>query len=125
MQRYIVEVNGRRMALSEFSKEIGVEYNTMRRRAREGKRLVQPQKTWSRASFETPTEKMMDEKTGKVGAYTDGYTFDELADLYKNFAGQDNEVRMIMDFTGVQKRTAEKLLNKLRENAAVNRRAFA
>ena len=125
MHRYIVEVNGRRMALADFSREIGVEYCTMLTRAKRGKQLVQPQKTWARAFSETPTEKMMDEKTGKVGAYADGYTFDELAELYKNFAGQDDEVQMIMDFTGVQKRTAEKLRNKLRENAAIDRRAIA
>lgn len=125
MQRYIVEVNGRRMALSEFSREIGVEYCTMLSRAKHGKKLVQPQKTWSRAAREERMEKMMDVDSGKVGSYADGYTFDELSELYRNFAGQDNEVRMIMDFTGVQKRTAEKLLNKLRESAAVNRRAFA
>lgn len=125
MHRYIVEVNGRRMALADFSREIGVEYCTMLSRAKHGKKLVQPQKTWSRASREERMEKMMDEDSGKVGAYADGYTFDELSELYKNFAGQDNEVQMIMDFTGVQKRTAEKLRNKLRENAAIDRRAIA
>lgn len=50
----------------------------------------------------------------RIGGYRNGYTYEEIKDLYKNFAGQENELRMLMDFTGLGRLAAEDLLGRLK-----------
>ena len=51
-----------------------------------------------------------EEKTG----YYHGYTYEELKSLYKNFAGQPDELRMLMDFSSLGRREAKLLLEKIK-----------
>ena len=49
------------------------------------------------------------------------YTYREIRELYKNFVGQENELRMLMDFTELPKAEAKFLLKNLRKD--IERRA--
>lgn len=51
------------------------------------------------------------------------YTYGEIRDLYKNFAGDPNELRMLMDFTALRKADAKFLLDNLK--ADIGRRKSA
>lgn len=107
MEKYVVEINGQKMGLKELSAVSGLHYDTLRRRLQKGKPLFSeplefPPVPEHKEAFFAPDK--------PIGVYPNGYTFNELAELYKGFAEQPDELRMIMDFTGVQKRTAEKLL---------------
>jgi len=44
------------------------------------------------------------------------YTYGEIKELYRHFAGQPNELVMLMDFTGLPYVDAKFLLKKLKEN---------
>jgi len=49
------------------------------------------------------------------------FTYREIRGLYRNFAGQENELRMLMDFTELPKAEAKFLLKNLRKD--IERRA--
>ena len=42
------------------------------------------------------------------------YTYREIRGLYRNFAGQPDELRMLMDFSGLSKADAQFLLDNLK-----------
>lgn len=44
------------------------------------------------------------------------YTYREIRDLYKNFAGQSDELRMLMDFTELPRSEAKFLLKNLKKD---------
>ena len=49
------------------------------------------------------------------------YTYREIKELYRYFAGQENELRMLMDFTELPRAEAKFLLKNLRKD--IERRA--
>lgn len=51
------------------------------------------------------------------------YTYGEIRDIYRNFAGDPNELRMLMDFTALRKADAKFLLDNLK--ADIGRRKSA
>lgn len=112
--RYIIRHNGRRMTLGAFANENGLPYETLRKRLKDNKNFCAP---IARNSGRPP-----DEDKAKITG--DSYSFEELAVLYKYFAGQENELRMVMDFACVGKGEAKELLRKLRENAEKNRKGY-
>lgn len=112
--RYMVKYNGRRMTVNEFSELSGLPYSTLVTRMKRGTDFYAPISAVDTGSRSDTW----------VGNYYKGYTFEELADLYKNFAGQENELRMVMDFTGTKKYEAKEILKRLRENAENNRKGY-
>ena len=44
------------------------------------------------------------------------YTYKEIRDIYRNFAGDPNELRMLMDFTALRKADAKFLLDNLKND---------
>ena len=44
------------------------------------------------------------------------YTYGEIRELYRGFAGQSDELRMLMDFTELSKSDAKFLLENLKKN---------
>ena len=54
--------------------------------------------------------------------YRNGYTPEEIADMYGIFAGNEDELQILMDFTGLGYLQAEKLLEKLKSDRAKRRR---
>ena len=106
--RYMIEHNGRRMTFREYSNATGVPTNLLQWRARNNKPLIQ-----ARDAERYKSNLDLREALAKKG-YPNGYTYDEIKDLYKNFAGQENELRMLMDFTGLGRLAAEDLLGRLK-----------
>ena len=51
------------------------------------------------------------------------YTYKEIRDIYRGFAGDPNELRMLMDFTALRKVDAKFLLDNLK--ADIGRRKSA
>lgn len=106
--RYMIEHNGRKMTFREYSSITGVPANLLHWRARNNKPLVQ-----ARDAERYQSNLELREALAKKG-YPNGYTYEEIKDLYKNFAGQENELRMLMDFTGLGRLAAEDLLGRLK-----------
>lgn len=44
------------------------------------------------------------------------YTYGEIREIYRNFAGDPNELRMLMDFSGLRKADAKFLLDNLKKD---------
>ena len=44
------------------------------------------------------------------------YTYKEIRDIYRNFAGDPHELRMLMDFTALRKADAQFLLDNLKND---------
>ena len=44
------------------------------------------------------------------------YTYGEIRELYRNFAGQRDELKMLMDFSGLRKADAQLLLDNLKND---------
>lgn len=112
--KYTVNYKGKIMTLGEFSKLTGIPYNTLRDRAMKHSDFYAP----------IPAKPIETIARRTKENYYNGYTFEELADLYKRFEGQENELRMVMDFTGLKKWDAAELLDKLRKNAEKNRKGY-
>lgn len=112
-RKYAVRYKGKVMSLAEFSNMVDVPYSTLESRAKTKSDLCAPKK-------ETRPRKSI----AAGGGYENGYTFNELAALYKCFAGQSDELRMVMDFTGLCKSEAAEVLQSLRENAKNKRKGY-
>ena len=106
--RYMIEHNGRRMTFREYSGLTGVPTNLLQWRARNNKPLIQP-KDEERYRSNLELRKTLEKK-----GYPNGYTYEEIAELYRRFAGQPDELRMLMDFTGLGRLAAEDLLERLK-----------
>lgn len=86
--KYWVNYNGTLMTLAEFSRMIGVRYNTLRGRAQRNEDMFSPLST-------TPVDKHGDARTfsSKLG----GYTLEELAEMYVRFRGSEDELEILAD----------------------------
>ena len=106
--RYTIMHNGRRMTFSEYSSVTGVPAGVLRWRRQNNKPLVQPKdEERYRSNLEL-------RKTLEAKGYPNGYTYEEIKDLYGHFAGQENELQILMDFTGLGRNAAEDLLGRLK-----------
>ena len=104
---YLVVYEGRVMPMYEYAKLKGFSRDTLSARANRGKPIIQPGDD-EKLSKRVKTRR--EEKTG----YYHGYTYEELKDLYKYFAGQPDELRMLMDFSGLGRMQAKQLLEKIK-----------
>lgn len=112
--KYTVNYNGEVMSIRDYAELMGVDYDTIRCRAREGRPITAPIRGQALKK---------DSIAPRRGGYKDGYTFDEMVDLYKNFADTEGELRMLSDFTGMTYREVLKLREDLRKELA--RRKYA
>jgi len=109
---YEVEYQGRKLTISQYSAITGICQDTLRKRARSGQPISLPtDAAWTGRRREKPEEMKRQEKHG----FENGYTREEIEELYGHFAGAENELRILMDFTGLGYLYAEKLLEELKE----------
>lgn len=104
---YLVVYQGRVMPMYEYAKLRGFSRATLSARARMGNPIIQPGDDEKLRKRDATRQ---EQKTG----YYHGYTYEELKDLYKYFAGQPNELRMLMDFSGLGRLEAKQLLEKIK-----------
>lgn len=106
--KYTILYNGKTMTIREYSMMTGVPPETLRQRARDNRPIVQPN---DREKYSGNLEAMR--RLWRKG-YPNGYTREEIGELYSHFAGQEDELTMLMDFTGLGRRAAEELLEELK-----------
>ena len=104
---YLVVYEGRVMPMYEYAKLKGFSRDTLSARANRGQPIIQP---GDDEKLSKRVKTRQEEKTG----YYHGYTYEELKSLYKNFAGQPDELRMLMDFSGLGRMQAKQLLEKIK-----------
>ena len=104
--RYMIEHNGKTMTVYQYAKEVGIDRNTLQYRLKKGQPLIKPRD-------ERKQRELSPRDIQRFG-YPDGYTYAEITELYSNFAGQSDELQMLMDFTGLGHNKAERLLQKLK-----------
>lgn len=109
---HLVEYQGKVMPMYEYAKLKGFNMDTLMARANRGKPIIQP------GDDEKLGKRIKPRKEEKTG-YFRGYTYEELKDLYKNFAGQPDELQMLMDFSGLGRLQAERLLEKIKYDRSV------
>ena len=110
--KYTVQYDGKSVSVYEYAKLTGESASTIRYRIRRGL-PVEDFSEKGRAGCDVNTaEKRYTENCG----YRNGYTPEEIADLYGHFAGNEDELQILMDFTGLGYLQAEKLLQQLKEN---------
>ena len=113
--KYTVRYNGRIIPLAAFAKEHELPYDTLRHRARNNSEVFAPLKV---------PKSQRDVFRQRCSVYLDGYSFDELLDLYGHFRGRQDELQILMDFTGLTHREAQKLLEELKMASDERRRAI-
>lgn len=104
---YLVVYEGRVMPMYEYAKLKGFSRDTLEQRARRGNPIIQP-------GDDEKLSKRVKTRQEQRRGYYHGYTYEELKDLYKNFAGQHDELRMLMDFSGLGRWDAKQLLEKIK-----------
>ena len=110
--KYTVEYDGRTVSVHEYAKLTGESASTIRYRIRHGL-PVDEYSGKRRASYDlNAAEKRYTENYG----YRNGYSMEEISDMYGIFAGNEDELQILMDFTGLGLLQAEKLLKELKEN---------
>lgn len=87
--------------MGEFARRVGVSYDVMRSRLRHGNDLFAPVSTIRREDEEDDQTK--------------GYTLDELVELYRGFAGDEEELQILADFACTDRKHAVKLLKKIKK----------
>ena len=109
--KYTVEFGGRTMSIYEYAKISGVSQEALRKRARKGQPISQPKDAEiARVNKMRREERRLQKK----GGYDNGYTRDEIRELYGYFAGNEEELQILMDFTGMDSIHAETLLEELK-----------
>ena len=98
--KYIVELNGQPMSLKKYATATGKSYKSLRHRVVLG------------LDLDTPIAPRWRPKINPA----ESYTYKEIRELYKNFAGQQDELRMLMDFTDLPKGDAKFLLENLKKD---------
>lgn len=106
--KYTIEYGGREMTVYEYAKIAGVNPQTLRNRMAKGAPIFAPVKRGG----EEMTEELR--RTIRQFGYPNGYTREEIAELYDRFAGKEDELQILMDFTGMDCIHAEKLLEDLK-----------
>ena len=106
--KHFVQYNGRRMTVMDYSRLTGVPVMTVRKRIQDGRPPIDPRDA---EKFGCRLEAM--EKMASKG-YRNGYTREEIGELYSHFAGQEDELQMLRDFTGLGTKAAEELLEELK-----------
>ena len=89
------------MTLAEFCRRIGVDYNVMRRRLRDNRDLFFP--------ISQVKRELKDDRLYK------GDTMEELVELYRGFAGDENELQMIADFACTDRKHAIRILRQIKK----------
>ena len=112
--KYTVKYKGEVMSIRDYAELMGVDYDTIRCRAREGRPITAPVRGQAIRK---------DSIMPRRGGYKDGYSFDELLELYQKFADSENELQILSDFTGLTRREVMELRDKLRKERA--RRRYA
>ena len=96
------------MTLGEFCRRIGIDYDVLRGRMRRGAELFSPV---------SPSKKdIKDDRLIK------GYSLDELVELYRGFAGSEDELQILADFACTNKKQAIRLLKIIKERIAEKQR---
>lgn len=111
--KYTVKYNGEVMSIRDYAELMGVEYDTIRCRAREGRPITAPVRGQAIRK---------DSIMPRRGGYEDGYTFEEILELYKNFEGAEDELQMLSDFTGLTWKETLELRDKLQNQ--IGRRKY-
>lgn len=112
--KYRVNYDGKDMSLMQYAELKGIPYYTLRNRARDGRPLDAPIRKQAK-----PKESLAPRR----GGYADGYSFDELVEMYSRFNTEENEIQLLMDFTGLTYRETLELQKKLDKELA--RRKYA
>lgn len=112
--KYFVEHRGKTMTLGEYAELTGLNVSTLRKRALDGRPVSQP------GDMERGARRRAVLKAGQVSRFKNGYTYDELTELYPHFAGSEDELRMLQDFTGLGHAAAQRLLEKLKHHRREN-----
>ena len=108
---YAVEIDGKTMSVNEYSRLTGVCASTIRWRIKHGQPVEAPiDRKRRKEPGMNAAEKRYTEKHG----YRNGYTPEEIEDLYGHFAGNEDELQILMDFTGLGLLQAGKLLQELK-----------
>ncbi len=116
--KYFIEYNGEEITLYEYAKRIGVHPQTLRNRLETGRPLDAPVREYAEDDPMTEEKRRRKDKFG----YLNGYTKEELCEIYSHFAGNEDELRILMDFTGMGIIYAEKLLEELKIEREKRRR---
>lgn len=112
--KYTVKYNGEVMSIRDYAELMGVDYDTIRCRAREGRPITAPVRGQALKK---------DSIAPRRGGYADGYSFDELVEMYSRFNTEEDEIQLLMDFTGLTRRETLELQKKLDKELA--RRKYA
>ena len=109
--KYTIEYGGRMITLYEYAKLIGVCPQTLRNRMDKGTSVFTPVRP--RNGMEDGMTEEQRRNILRFG-YPDGYTRKEIEDLYDHFAGNEEELQILMDFTGMDDIHASELLEDLK-----------
>lgn len=111
--KFTVEYKGETMTLYRYAVIVGIDLSTLRQRVKDGRPVVQPGDAEKARRRRMKREALR--KTEREG-YKDGYSRAEIEELYRRFAGSEDELQILMDFTGLGRIYAERLLDELRSN---------
>ena len=101
--KYTVDYMGRTMTLSQYAAISGVPLVTLQQRARKGQPIIHPNDERNRRT------RAAKQNMRRAAPYTE----DEISELYAYFAGQADELQILMDFTLLPEPEARELLKKL------------
>lgn len=104
--KYTVNYNGQEMSVRDYAEMMGLSYDTLRERARNGLPIMSP------VRGQKPSKLSI---LPRPGGYADGYSFSELLEMYRKFAGTPEEIRLLMDFTGMTRRETVLLRDDLKK----------
>lgn len=104
--KYTVNYNGQEMSVRDYAEIKGLSYDTLRERARNGLPIMTP------VRGQKPSKLSI---LPRPGGYPDGYSFSELLEIYRKFAGTPGEIRLLMDFTGMTRRETVILRDDLKK----------
>lgn len=104
--KYFIEVNGELLTIREFSERYDLNPHTVRARymrgIRDWRELISPSAKAGRPGDPVALDETPD------------YSLSELWELYKDFATQENEKRMLADFAGVTEKDVAPVLAMFR-----------
>lgn len=103
--KHAVSYGGQSMNLMEYADKVGVTYATALQRKNEGRIDCPVRKKPIKAQAYEP----------RKGGYSNGYTREEIKDLYKGFAGQPGELTILMDFTGMTRSECRNLRDQFKK----------
>ena len=104
--KYTVNYNGQEMSVRDYAEMMGLPYDTLRERARNGLPIMAPVRGQKPSTLSI---------LPRPGGYPDGYSFSELLEMYRKFAGTPGEIRLLMDFTGMTRRETVILRDDLKK----------